>query len=104
MTVTARTALETPAVAYVAETQLRDIQKTLPLRLLSEHDWKHWTMRGYVIVKQAIPPDNVKRLVDLLWEFQEMNPRDSSTWYKDQLRDHAMKELNNSGMVAIYNH
>jgi hypothetical protein len=44
------------SVAYVAETQLRDIQKTLPLRVLSEHDWKHWTMRGYVIVKQAIPP------------------------------------------------
>ena len=46
----------------------------------------------------------MKRLVDLLWEFQEMNPNDPSTWYKDQLRDHAMKELNNSGMVEIYNH
>ncbi len=42
--------------------------------------------------------------MDLLWEFQEMNPADPSTWYKDQLRDHAMKELNNSGMVEIYNH
>ena len=42
--------------------------------------------------------------MNLLWEFQEMNPKDPSTWYKDQLRDHAMKELNNSGMVEIYNH
>ena len=57
-----------------------------------------------MVVKQAVPPENVKRLVDLLWEFQEMNPADPSTWYKDQLRDHAMKELNNSGMVEIYNH
>ena len=56
------------------------------------------------MVKQAVPAENVKRLVDLLWEFQEMNPNDPSTWYKDQLRDHAMKELNNSGMVEIYNH
>ena len=92
------------SVAYVAETQLRDIQKTLPLRVLSQDDWKHWITRGYVVVRQAVPPENVKRLVDLLWEFQEMNPADPSTWYKDQLRDHAMKELNNSGMVEIYNH
>ncbi len=92
------------SVAYVAETQLRDMQKSLPLRVLSEDDWKHWITRGYVVVKQAVPPENVKRLVDLLWEFQEMNPNDPSTWYRDQLRDHAMKELNNSGMVEIYNH
>jgi hypothetical protein len=92
------------SVAYVAETQLRDIHKTLPLRVLSEDDWKHWITCGYVVVKQAVPPENVKRLVDLLWEFQEMNPADPSTWYKGQLRDHAMRELNNSGMVEIYNH
>ena len=92
------------SVAYVAETQLRDIKKTLPLRVLSQDDWKHWTTRGYVVVKQAVPPENVKRLVDLLWKFQEMNPADPNTWYKGQLRDHAMKELNNSGMVEIYNH
>ena len=90
--------------AYVAETQLRDIQKILPLRVLSEDDWKHWITRGCVVVKQAVPAENVKRLVDLLWQFQEMDPADPSTWYKDQLRDHAMKELNNSGMVEIYNH
>jgi len=92
------------SVAYVAETQLRDIRKTLSLRVLSENDWKHWITRGYVVVKQIVPAENVKRLVDLLWEFQEMDPADSSTWYKGQLRDHAMKELNNSGMVEIYNH
>src|SRR6476659_103212 len=77
------------SVAYVAETQLRDIQKTLPLRVFSEDDWKHWITRGYVVIRQAAPLENVKRLVDLLWEFQEMNPADPSTWYKDQLRDHA---------------
>jgi hypothetical protein len=92
------------SVAYVAETQLRDIQKTLPLRVLSQDDWTHWITRGYVVVKHAVPLESVKRTVDLLWEFQEMDPADSSTWYKDQLRDHAMKELNNSGMVEIYNH
>ncbi len=92
------------SVAYVAETQLKDIRKTLPLRVLSPDDWKHWTTWGYVVVKQAVPAENVERLARLLWEFQEMDPNNRATWYKDQLRDHAMKELNNSGMVEIYNH
>jgi hypothetical protein len=91
-------------VAYVADTQLREIQKRLPLRVLSEADWKHWTTWGYVVVPQAVPVENVERLKTVLWEFQEMDPNDSTTWYADQRRDHAMKELNNSGMVEIYNH
>ena len=40
------------SVAYAAETQLRDIQKTLPLRVLSQDDWKHWITRGYVVVRR----------------------------------------------------
>ena len=85
-------------------TQLKDIEKKLPLRVLSPEDWKHWTTNGYVIVRNAAPAENVRRLTDLLWEFQEMDPNDPESWYKPQLRDHAMKELNNTGMVEIYNH
>lgn len=85
-------------------TQLKDINKQLPLRVLSQEDWQHWTTFGYVIVRNAVPAANVQRLADLLWEFQEMEPNDPSTWYKPQLRDHQMKELNNTGMVEIYNH
>ncbi len=33
-----------------------------------------------------------------------MDPNDKFTWNAAQLRNHAMKELNNSGMVEIYNH
>lgn len=32
-----------------------------------------------------------------------MDPKDSQTWYQAQRRDHAMVELNNSGMVECYN-
>ena len=42
-------------------TQLKDIQKTLPLRVLSKDDWQHWTTQGYVIVRQAVPAANVER-------------------------------------------
>ncbi|MEO8662160.1 MAG: phytanoyl-CoA dioxygenase family protein [Bryobacteraceae bacterium] len=84
--------------------QLRDIRKTLPLRVLSEQDWHHWTTRGYVVISNAVPPPNVERLANLLWEFQELDPADPSGWSKPQLRDNQMAELNNTGMVEVYNH
>lgn len=85
-------------------TQLKDIEKTLPLRVLSEDDWKHWTTRGYVIVRGAVPKEQCDAVIDMLWDFQEMDRHDPSTWYKPQLREYKMKELNNAGMVEVYNH
>ena len=85
-------------------TQLKDIRKTLPFRVLSEADWTHWTTKGYVIVRGAVPPENVRRLADLLWDFDEKDPADPSTWYAPERRAHARAELNNAGMVEIYNH
>lgn len=97
-------AQDTHPTARATSTQLKDIVKTLPLRVLAPEDWAHWTTFGYVIVRDVVSQENVKRLADLLWEFQEMDPNDPSTWYKPQLRDHQMKELNNTGMVEIYHH
>ena len=87
-----------------ATTQLKDIKKTLPLRVLSEADFQHWQTKGYVIVRNAVDADHVQRLKDLLWQFEEKDPNDPSTWYTPQRRDHIMKELNGTGMVEIYNH
>jgi hypothetical protein len=83
---------------------LKDIHKRLPLRVLSDDDWRHWTTWGFVIVADAVPPDHLARVKALLWEFQEMDPSDPSSWDKVQLRENAMAELNNSGMVEVYNH
>ncbi|WP_433969583.1 phytanoyl-CoA dioxygenase family protein [Tunturiibacter gelidiferens] len=55
-------------------------------------------------MRQAVPSANVERTRNFLWEFQEMDPNDTATWNAAQLRNHAMKELNNSGMVEVYNH
>lgn len=85
-------------------TQLKDIDKTLPLRVLSAADFKHWQERGYVIVRNAVDAAHVERLKDLLWRFEERDPNDPATWYTPQRRDHLMKELNGTGMVEIYNH
>src|SRR5581483_9928527 len=85
-------------------TQLKDIKKKLPLRVLSSTDWNDWITEGYVIVRDAVPRGNIERLVDLLWKFDENDPDDPATWYAPQRREHRMKELNNSGMLEIYNH
>ena len=98
------TRLDSHPTASTATTPLKDIQKALPLRVLSPADWRHWTTSGYVIVRHAVPAANVERLVDVLWQFDEKDPGDPSTWYAPQRRDHAMKELNNTGMLEIYNH
>jgi Phytanoyl-CoA dioxygenase (PhyH) len=86
------------------EVQLREIRKRLPFRIFSDEDWRHWTTWGYVILPDAVPPAQIERLKNLLWEFQEMDASDPETWNKGDLRANEMTELNNSGMVEIYNH
>ncbi len=83
---------------------LHRIRKLLPLRVLSEDDWVHWTTRGYVIVPDAVPKANIEWLVALLYAFDEKDPEDPGTWDAPQRRDHKMLELNYTGMVEIYNH
>lgn len=95
---------ENSLTANAAGTQLRDIRKRLPLRVLTDADFLHWQTYGFVVIPQAVPAENVARTVQFLWEFQQMDPNDVSTWDAAQLRSHAMKELNNSGMVEAYNH
>jgi hypothetical protein len=90
--------------AQGVHTPLAEIRKRLPLRVLAAQDWEHWTTQGYVIVKQAVSPEKVARLVDVLWEFDEKRPDDPSTWDTPQRRPHAMTELNHTGMLEIYHH
>ena len=85
-------------------TQLKDIKKTLPLRVLSEDDWQHWITKGYVIVRNAIPVEQARELADVLWVFDEKDPNDPDTWYAPERRPHVRAELNNAGMVEIYHH
>ncbi len=86
------------------ETPLKDIRKSLGLRVLTKGDWEHWTTRGYVVVSNAVPPEHVMRLRTLLWEFEEKDPNDPHTWNRGDRKAHLMKELSNTGMVEIYNH
>ncbi|MDM5340304.1 phytanoyl-CoA dioxygenase family protein [Fictibacillus enclensis] len=83
---------------------LNERKNNEPLRVLSEDDWTFWKENGYVIVRDAVPKDHLERLVNLIWDFEEKDPQDSSTWYKPARREIQMEELKNTGMVELYNH
>jgi Phytanoyl-CoA dioxygenase (PhyH) len=90
---------------YLAQTQLRDIRKTQPLRVLSESDYKSWQTYGYVVVKEAISAAAAKRLLDFLWEFQGLDPDRPDTWYPERaFRSDLDRELHIYGFVEAYHH
>ena len=91
------------SVSNLTSSALKGIVKTLPLRVLSAIDFEFWQHNGYVIIRNAVSSEAVAATVGLLWEFQEMDPNDSKSWYRPQLRENKMQELNNSGMVECYN-
>lgn len=93
-----------PTLAHTQEQQLRDIRKRLPLRVLSAADFDGWQRYGYVVIRGAVSPEQVRRTTDFLWAFQELDPTRPDTWEQSERRSHEMKELNGSGMVEAYQH
>lgn len=93
-----------PTTATSSAVRLREHADPASLRVLSPDDWAFWRYNGYVIVRQAVPRENVERLAALLWEFEEKDPHDPETWYAPARAEMKMKELTNSGMVELYNH
>ena len=93
-----------PSVAKSSVHQLNDRSNGKPLRLLTEEQWNFWITNGYIVIKNAVPKENAERLANFIWEFEEKDPNDSSTWYAPPRAEMQMKELTNSGMVELYNH
>ena len=90
---------------YLAQTQLRDIRKSQPLRVLSESDYAHWQEFGFVIVREAIPAAAAKRLLDFLWDFQGLDPGRPDTWYRARdFRSDLDRDLYIYGFVEAYHH
>lgn len=93
-----------PSTATSSKLKLNDRSNGKPLKVLSEADWKFWVEQGYIIIKNAVPKENVERLARFLWEFEEKDPKNPETWYAPPRAEMQMKELTNSGMVEVYNH
>jgi hypothetical protein len=93
-----------PSTATSSHMKLNDRSDGKPLRLLSEDDWKFWIENGYIVIKNAVPKEQVQILANFVWEFEEKDPNDMSTWYTPPRAEMLMKELTNTGMVEVYNH
>jgi len=92
-----------PSTATSSQIKLNDRSNGKPLQVLSEADWQFWVNNGYVIIKNAVPREQVKKLADYLWEYEGKDQNDIDTWYKRPNAQMQMAELNNTGMVEIYN-
>jgi hypothetical protein len=90
---------------YLAQTPLRELTKTVPLRVLSEEDFASWQTYGYVVVKQAIPASAAQRLLDFSWDFQGLDPERPETWYEERAyRSDLDRDLHIYGFVEAYHH
>ncbi len=93
-----------PSTAKSSALKLNDRSNEKPLRVLSEADWQFWITNGYVVIKNAVPKEQVKATAEFIWEFEEKDPNNPETWYTAPRAEMKMKELTNTGMVEVYNH
>ena len=93
-----------PSVSPSSDQKLNDRSNRKSLRVLSEKDWKFWMHNGYIVIKNAIPKEQAKATANFIWEFDDKDPNDTSTWYAKPRAEMKMKELAGTGMVEAYNH
>ena len=72
--------------------------------VLTNDDLAFWRENGYVIVPNAVPRANVDELVDVIWDFMDMDRDDRDSWYSAPQGEFGMVELSRSGMVELYQH
>ena len=92
-----------PSTAKSSSLKLNTRKNNEPLRVLTEEQWKFWINKGYIVIKNAIPREQAKSTADFLWEFEDKNPEDPTTWYTAPRAEMKMKELAGTGMVEVYN-
>ena len=93
-----------PTTAKSSQIRLRTEATEDTLQILSMEDWNFWLDNGYIVIKEAVSRSQAQATADFLWEFEEKNPSDPTTWYTPSRAEIQMKELAGTGMVEVYNH
>tara|TARA_B100000945_G_scaffold313468_1_gene309599 strand:- start:343 stop:1290 length:948 start_codon:yes stop_codon:yes gene_type:complete len=93
-----------PSTAKTSIIKLRKQVSFNSLRIFSVNDWTFWLENGYVVIKNAVTKKQAKKTASFLWEFEEKDSQDPSTWYSPPRAEMKMKELAGTGMVELYNH
>ena len=92
-----------PSTAKSSIQKLRSSASADTLRVLTIDQWNFWIENGYVVIKNAVSRKKALKTADFIWEFDDKNPNDQSTWYSKARAEMEMKELAGTGMVEVYN-
>lgn len=63
------------------------------MHVLTASDYAFWEENGYVVVHDAVPQENLTRVVDALWHFLEMDPANPESWYPPTRQRNSMVEM-----------
>ena len=92
-----------PSTAKSSAVQLRTEATPESLRMLTLDQWNFWKHNGYVVIKNTVSREQAAQTAAFLWEFEEKDPNDPTTWYTAPRAEMEMKELVGTGMVEVYN-
>jgi len=67
---------------------------------LGHEDIATWRRDGYVVVRDAAPPEACRRLADAIWSFVDADPDDPDSWYGAVLPQGIMVPLHDAPGVA----
>ena len=63
------------------------------MAVLQAQDLRFWEENGYVVVHDAVPPENCRAAEQAVWDFLDMKTDDPETWYPDPPRASIMVEM-----------
>jgi hypothetical protein len=66
------------------------------MSVFTADDHAFFQKNGYVIVHDAVPPENLQAVIALIWEFLGMDPTNPEDWYRPPLSP--------GGMLEVYQH
>ncbi len=72
--------------------------------VLSAADFAFFEENGYVIIHNAVPQENLDAVVDLIYEFQEIDRDDPATWYEVPVGWGGNAIRSEGGMLEVYQH
>jgi len=92
-------------VSYTSEYTFNQRKDGASLNILTEEQWAFWKENGYVVAHNVIPDVQIDKTASFIWEYEEKDPQDRSTWYLDKTTKNEIKmtELKGTGMVEVYN-
>lgn len=61
--------------------------------VLTDADLTFWNANGYVVIHDAVPPENLRAVVDEVWAFLGMDRDDPDDWYREPMRVGGMVEM-----------